>query len=172
MRNWAFLFAAGLLAGAAPHAEAAQAQKLGTFNDWTVYRTSGNDGLLCFAIASPKETAPANVKRDPIYFMVSAWPGKNVSGEPYIEPGYPYKDGSKATVEIGADSFEFYTENAGTDGGAWLQGRDAEKRLLAAMRAGSTMIVKGTSRRGTLTTDTYSLSGISLALDKIATDCK
>jgi hypothetical protein len=46
-----------------------------------------------------------------------------------------------------------------------------EAKLLAAMRDGSKMIVKGTSRRGTLTTDEYSLKGISAALDKIASEC-
>jgi hypothetical protein len=34
------------------------------------------------------------------------------------------------------------------------------------------MIVKGFSKRGTLTTDTYSLGGVSDALDKIHAECK
>ena len=33
------------------------------------------------------------------------------------------------------------------------------------------MTVEGTSKRGTMTTDTYSLSGVTAALDKIATEC-
>jgi hypothetical protein len=39
------------------------------------------------------------------------------------------------------------------------------------MRAGSTMVVKGTSARGTRTTDTYSLKGVSAALDAIDKAC-
>jgi hypothetical protein len=34
------------------------------------------------------------------------------------------------------------------------------------------MTVKGFSKRGTLTTDTYSLKGVSPALDKVAEGCK
>jgi hypothetical protein len=43
--------------------------------------------------------------------------------------------------------------------------------LVAAMRSGSTMSVQGTSSRGTVSTDTYSLSGVSAALDAIAKEC-
>jgi hypothetical protein len=40
------------------------------------------------------------------------------------------------------------------------------------MKAGSTAIVKATSTRGTDTTDTYSLSGITAALNKMTETCQ
>ena len=40
------------------------------------------------------------------------------------------------------------------------------------MRNASEMTVKGISKRGTLTSDTYSLKGLSSALDKVAEGCK
>ena len=40
------------------------------------------------------------------------------------------------------------------------------------MRRGSNMIVTGTSMRGTLTTDEYSLVGFSAAVDKLGANCK
>ncbi|MGZ8996253.1 MAG: invasion associated locus B family protein [Rhodospirillales bacterium] len=43
--------------------------------------------------------------------------------------------------------------------------------MLDAMRAGRQMVVKGTSTRGTLTTDTYSLNGFSTALQSIDKAC-
>ena len=46
-----------------------------------------------------------------------------------------------------------------------------EPLSLLAMIAGATMSVQGTSSRGTLTTDTYSLSGITAALNAIAREC-
>jgi hypothetical protein len=82
--------------------------------------------------------------------------------------GYPFKDGTTATVEVGADTFEFFTK----EDGAWLNSAPDEARLVAAMRASGELTVKGMSRRGTLTTDTYSLKGISAALDKLAEGCK
>ena len=45
-------------------------------------------------------------------------------------------------------------------------------KLLAAMKRGNTMIVTGTSSRGTLTTDRYSLSGITAAIEAIGKACK
>jgi hypothetical protein len=48
---------------------------------------------------------------------------------------------------------------------------EGERRLVAAMKGGSTMIVKGTSARGNLTTDTYSLSGVTAAVNRINQLC-
>jgi hypothetical protein len=44
--------------------------------------------------------------------------------------------------------------------------------MIDAMKRGAEMSVTGTSSRGTLTRDNYSLSGISAALDKVAATCK
>jgi hypothetical protein len=52
-----------------------------------------------------------------------------------------------------------------------MKSQNDEAKLMAAMRQGSKMVVKGTSRRGTLTTDEFSLKGLSAALDKIASEC-
>ncbi|MFO1120388.1 MAG: invasion associated locus B family protein [Rhodospirillales bacterium] len=46
-----------------------------------------------------------------------------------------------------------------------------DRAIVAAMKAGKAMIVRGTSARGTLTTDTYSLSGFSAALAAIDKAC-
>jgi hypothetical protein len=39
------------------------------------------------------------------------------------------------------------------------------------MQKGHSLIVKGTSRRGTNTTDTYSLQGVTAALESVAKEC-
>ena len=54
---------------------------------------------------------------------------------------------------------------------AWTVEVYDDKALVKAMRAGSKMVVKGTSSRGTLTTDSYSLSGFSAALKSINKAC-
>jgi hypothetical protein len=53
-----------------------------------------------------------------------------------------------------------------------MQNAAEESRLIGAMKAGSDMIVSGTSRRGTVTTDTYSLAGVTAALKKIDAECQ
>ena len=55
---------------------------------------------------------------------------------------------------------------------AWIENPDQENDLIEAMRKGTKMTVEGTSRRGTVTTDSYSLSGVTAALDAIAKECQ
>ena len=55
--------------------------------------------------------------------------------------------------------------------GAWIKNAAEEPQLIEAMRKGSDMLVKGTSARGTNTTDTYSLRGVTNALDRVAKEC-
>ena len=44
--------------------------------------------------------------------------------------------------------------------------------MVDTMRKGSQMVVKSVSTHDTKTTDTYSLKGISDALEKVAAECK
>ncbi len=141
---------------------------LGTFDAWEAYKNTDARGTVCWAVTQPQTKEPATARRDPIYFIITTWPKQNIANEPSIVIGYPFKDGENATVEIGSDKFSFFTKADG----AWLQAKAEEKRLIEAMRVGAEMTVKGLSKRGTLTTDTYSLKGISLALDKVAEGCK
>lgn len=147
-------------------------EALGKFKDWSAY-TSKTDsyGKVCYALAEPKSSDPRSVKRDQVYFLISDWPGRKTKAEPEVVPGYPYKDDSKVTVQVGSDKFEMFTKNDGDSGGAWVQDTSDEQRLIDAMRRGQQAIVTGTSSRGTLTKDTYSLSGISAALDMIHKTC-
>lgn len=155
------------IAGAA----AAAGTLLGTSKDWSAYTTGTGGAKTCYALASPKSTEPKHVNRDPVFFLVSDWPARKAKGETEMVPGYKYKDGSDVTVQVGSDKFPFFTRNDGDSGSAWIKNLDDEPRLVDAMRRGSQMIVTGTSARGTLTKDTFSLSGISAALDKIHSAC-
>ena len=44
--------------------------------------------------------------------------------------------------------------------------------MVEAMRAGESAVVKGVSAKGTQTTDTFSLKGLSQALDRTEQECK
>ncbi len=58
------------------------------------------------------------------------------------------------------------------DDGAWVKNAAEEPQLVAAMRKGGELVMRSISSRGTKTTDTYSLKGVSEALDKVAAECK
>jgi hypothetical protein len=144
---------------------------LGTFKDWTAVSVGTGANKYCYAIARPQSSLPAKAKRDPIGFLVTDWPSRHAKGEPEVNPGYPYKDGSAVTVQVGSDKFEFFTKNDGDQGGAWMKDPKEEARLISAMRSSGQMIVTGVSKRGTMTHDTYSLAGVADAVDKIHAEC-
>jgi invasion protein IalB len=91
-----------------------------------------------------------------------------VRNEISIVIGYPFWVSADATAEVGTTKFAMYTQNDG----AWIKNVAEEARLIDAMRKGADLIVKGTSTRGTQSTDTYSLKGLVQAMDRVAQECK
>ena len=159
--------AAALPAGVAG---AAKPTLLGQFGEWGAYAATPGGKKVCFAIAKPatSETTPAGRPRNPTYIFISSRPADKVNNEVSIIIGYPFKSSADATVEVGATSFALYTQQDG----AWIKNGTEEARLVEAMRAGQSAVVKGTSTKGTKTTDTFSLKGLAQALDRTDRDCK
>lgn len=159
-----------LLIGA--QSASAAPREVSSHNDWKAYVSQEANGKVCFVVSAPQDQSPKNVNRGDIFFVVTNW--GNGHWQPSVEIGYPFKPSSKATVQIGSDKFDLFTDNdkATGNGGAWIREAADETRLVRAMKRGSSMIVKGTSKRGTLTTDRYSLSGITAALDAAEKACK
>jgi len=157
---------------AAPAAGAGDAQPtlLGQYGDWGAYTASPGGNKVCFALAKPKttKTEPEGRKRDPSYVFVSTRPADKVKNEVSVIIGYPFKTNSDATAEVGTAKFAMYTR----DDGAWIKNVGEEARMVDAMRKGADLTVKGTSGRGTQSTDQYSLKGLAQALDKIEQECK
>ncbi len=158
-------------AAAKPAAAAgAQPKLLGQYAEWGAYTASPGGKKVCFAISKPtsSETNPPNRPRNPIYIFISTRPEDKVTNEVSIISGYPFKPGSEASAQIGSTTFALYTQQDG----AWIKNAAEEAQMVDAMRAGDTAIVKGGSAKGTQTTDTYTLKGVSQALDRIAQECK
>lgn len=160
------LMAAALTAGSF-QAEA-KPNFLGQHDAWAAYSNNSGKRLTCFVVSQPTVTLPKNVNRDPVFFMITHWPREKTYHQISIITGYPYKKGSVATVSIGADKFNLYTMK---DGG-WVEHHSTEIRMVRAMKTGAKMMVKGTSWKGTVTTDTYSLAGITAALGQLQKECK
>ena len=147
-----------------------QPNLLGQYGDWGAYSASPGGRKICFALAKPKtsKTEPAGRTRDQSYMFVSSRPAENVKNEVSVIIGYPFKTSSDATAEIGSTKFAMYTQNDG----AWIKNVTEEARMVDAMRKGSDLTVKGTSGRGTQSTDQYSLKGLAQALDKVEQECR
>ena len=136
------------------------------FNQWTAYGTTG-DTKVCFAVAQPQDSSPKGIKRGPIFFYISRYPSDQVLNEISVKMGYPFAAGGTVTITVGSQKFELFTKEEG----AFIEQPEQEASLVEAMKRGNTMKVEGTSVRGTKTSDTYSLSGISDALNRIASEC-
>jgi invasion protein IalB len=148
----------------------AQPTLLGIYGDWGAYTALPGGKKVCFALAKPKtsKTEPVGRKRDPAYIFISTRPTEHVKNEISVIIGYPFKSSSDATAEIGATKFAMYTQNDG----AWIKNVAEEARMIEAMRKGGDLTVKGTSGRGTSSTDQFSLKGLGQALDRAAQECK
>ncbi|MCC6984200.1 MAG: hypothetical protein IT535_13095 [Bauldia sp.] len=153
--------------GFACEASAQTPARVGTFRDWSTYTYTGASGKVCFASTQPRETLPTNVNRDPVFFFITTTPGTQVREEPSIRIGYPFRPDSRVNLTIGDQTFVLMTQ--GED--AWVENQALEAALITAMRAGQSMVVRGISQRGTNTTDTYSLLGVTAALNSVATEC-
>ena len=161
---------AATAAAPAPGGGDVQPTLLGQYADWGAYTASPGGNKVCFALGKPKTTKmePAGRTRGPSYLFVSTRPAEKVKNEVSVIIGYPFKSTSDATAEIGPAKFAMYTQNDG----AWIKNVAEEARMVDAMRKGADLTVKGTSGRGTQSTDQYSLKGLAQALDKIEQDCK
>jgi hypothetical protein len=141
---------------------------LGASGEWEAFTYEAEGSKVCYVYSQPKKSDPATAKRGPIYFMITHWPGKKVKGQPSTFIGYTFKEGSEVKLSVDAKSFNLYP----VDNMAWTDKVDTEKAILAALKSGKSMSVSGTSAKGTATKDTYSLNGISAALDSIDGACK
>lgn len=161
------ILAAGVALASASASNAQTPALVEAFKDWAAYSVDGTNGKVCYVASQPKDQQPTGVNRDPVFFMISHWQGRGVRNEASVIIGYPFAENSKVSANVDGANFTMFTKGDG----AWMENVAEENRLVAAMKAGSKMTVSGRSRRGTNTVDTYSLSGITAALNKIATVC-
>lgn len=153
------------------NAPAANAQSPATFmeefKDWSTFKAETGGSLLCFAVSEPTDSEPKGVQRGNVYFYVSSWPKDGVAGEVSLKIGYDFATDATTVVTIGSQTFELFNNSDK----AFVESPAQERELVQAMRRGNRMTVKGRSARGTETTDTFSLSGITAALRHVERNC-
>ena len=143
---------------------------LGQYGEWGAYTASPGGKKICFVLAKPanSSTSPPNRPRDPAWMFISTRPAEKVKDEVSVIFGYGHKPNSDANIEVAGGSYAMYTQADG----AWVKNAAEEPKLVETMRKGQDLTVKGTSAKGTVSTDVYSLKGLSLALDKAGQECR
>lgn len=142
------------------------ATNLGTFDFWTAWTDTDGGGKICYVSSTPQTSEPSNVNRGAIHFIVTIRPTNR--NEVATIVGYPiHETDPKASVSVDGRSYPMVTQGES----AWLASIEDEPGFVGAMRAGSAMVVRATSQRGTNTVDTYSLRGVTAALNKASQEC-
>lgn len=169
MRGLISIFASLVMVACAGQAHAQSARKMAEHGDWATYSYQAQSGKVCYVLTvpKPKSMQPASVDHGDMFFFVSQRPGQAVSFEPQFIAGYELREGSKVSVTIGGKKFSMWTKGKS----AWVENAAEEPQFVAAMKGGDEMQVQAQSGRGTKTSYSFSLKGISAALDSIA-GCK
>jgi hypothetical protein len=165
--GWAALCALPLLFASSQPA-AAQDKALGSFRDWSAQTFSEGGKTVCSMWSQPGKAEGKYTRRGEIYAFVTHRPASDRINELSFEAGYSFKPDSEVTVTIGDETFTLFTK----DSTAWNRTAEGDAAIVKAMRAGTRMVVKGRSSRGTLTTDTYSLRGFTAAHNAVNAACK
>ena len=138
---------------------------------WTVF--AADDPKECWAVSPPESTRNTDsdgnakeVARGDIRLYVAYRPGQE--GEVSFTGGYPFAPDSTVEVDIGGTKFNLFTEGES----AWTGSPSDDAKLIGALRAGSSATVSARSSRGTLTRDTFSLSGITAATNTAKERCQ
>jgi hypothetical protein len=141
-----------------------------TISDWNVFTEA--EPKECWGVSKPTETvntrdgAPVSVRRDDILLFVTFRPGK--AAEVSFTGGYTFAGGSTVEVAVDNQTFQLFTEGEW----AWTGSPEDDLKLMTALKAGSTAVLKAQSGRGTLTTDTFSLRGFTAAMEDAEKRCQ
>ncbi len=139
---------------------------------WSVFEDS--DPRECWAVSAPTETVNTKdgrvvaVRRGDVLLMTFFRPGAGVQGQITFTGGYPFAGGSTVNMNIGGTEFELFTEGEW----AWPASTGDDAKILAAMKRGSSAVLSARSSRGTITKDSFSLSGYTAAVEEAEKRCK
>ena len=158
-----------LAAGAfAPQACAEpKVERADQFGEWTLYADATAPHRFCFVTSEPKSSAPPGAAREAPRVYVSAWPQDGVKSEVSFRMGFPVKKVAPGAARVQPATFALF----GSGDRAFVTDPTQELKLVEAMKKGEELAVEVTSERGTLIKDTYSLSGLGQALQKLRETC-
>lgn len=139
---------------------------------WSVFEDK--DPRECWAVSAPTETVNTKdgrvvaVRRGDILLMAFFRPGAGVKGQVTFTGGYPFAGGSTVNVNVGGNEFEMFTEGEW----AWPASTSDDAKIISALKRGASAVLTARSGRGTVTKDTFSLSGFTAAVEEAEKRCQ
>ena len=162
-----YLVVVGLIAAGVSPAAAQQQKLLGRFGDWEAFSQGEGVNQVCYMVAKPQE-ASLRSRRGDIFFLINHWPGRKEFDVIQVDMGYTLKERSEVDVTVGNKTWKLFSRGSN----AWTYKTQDDAAVVAAIRKGSRLTVKGTSSRNNPTSDRYSLKGSSAAHEAINKACK
>jgi invasion protein IalB len=178
--------------------DAAKPSLIATFGDWTVFVSQSQKGRICYVLAQPKTREPDNLTRDPAYAFISDRPAEGVRNEVSFIVGFDVAGGAETDAKsdarpvgkagakpsrsearrkakaiaaplatVGEESFDLLPKGANL----WVKNAARESALIAEMKKGASLEIKAASLKGNESTDDYSLSGFSQAMERLQKEC-
>lgn len=149
------------------HAEAPQ--MIGEYNDWLAFFYREGKNIVCYMASSPQKSEGKYTQRGNVYMVITHRPADKTYDVVNFVAGYTYKNSTPVTVKIGKETIT----DLFVDGDkAWAMNAAADKKLVDAMKKGERLFIEGTSSKGTLTKDSYSLKGFTAAYRAISSKCR
>ena len=144
-----------------------QTKELAKFTDWSAFAEGEGKNLACMAVSKPKKSEGDYTKRGDVFAIVTHLPGQKKWNEFSVVAGYNYKTNSNPEILIDQIKFQLFTSGSR----AWSFSPGDDEKIISSLKKSMKMKVVGTSSRGTITTDTFSLMGFSKAYQKINEAC-
>lgn len=143
-------------------------QLLGRYTDWAAYQHGAAADKVCFAITQARERVPtATTPAANSHILLSIWPRQGLKGELSFKLGFKVKSGSPLTAAVGTTSFRLFV----AEDRAYIADATSELKLLEAMRKGARLALQGTAADGTAVSETFSLAGLTPALQAATQSC-
>lgn len=139
-----------------------------TYKDWRVFTHEQAGDLVCYVQSEPIDMSPKNVDHGKVAFFVGTWHSGRAFEQPSLMTGYQLRTQTPPRAIVGSTRITMFA--VGRE--AFVESGRDEKKLVDAMRRGSTLRVEAMSERGTATAYEFSLSGITAALKKADQLCK
>ncbi len=137
-----------------------------TTGHWRVFTMEQGGEKLCYIASVPtKKTGNYKKRGEPFVIVTHRSATKD---EVSASSGYPYKPSRDVTVNIDGKKTMLFTRGER----AWTKDDSTDTRLVNAMKRGKTMMVRGTSKLNTFSSDTYSLKGFTSAHREMKTLCR
>ncbi|MFO1243208.1 MAG: invasion associated locus B family protein [Rickettsiales bacterium] len=137
-----------------------------TFGDWKVFTHKDGSNTLCYIASTPIKKDGNFSRRDDPFVLVTFRSAR--TDEISVSSGFPYKKGSEVSLKADKKEFKLFSQNDR----AWAYDEKEDSQIIDRIAKGKTMMVKGTSQKGTFAEDTYSLTGFTKAHRAMKALCK